>query len=96
MKTVTTTGNNRREGAVEKLIGLAITPFIGAWVYVWENYVLIRYPISYWQLVALSVAFLLACKTFKPLSWAMGAIGAAAMVAQVASWVGLLTLPIIK
>lgn len=78
-----------------KIFGYIIAPFIAAWIYVWENYVWIRWPINYWQWVALSLALVIACKMAKPLSWILGLIGAITVIAQVAKWLGLITLPLI-
>lgn len=75
-------------------IGYCIAPFLVGWLFVWYNYVCIQWHIGYWQWVALSIPWIL---TPKWLSKPIGSIiGMVVLFAQVLSWLGLITLPLIK
>lgn len=87
---------NTKEDAATSLIGYLIAlPIVGA-LFVWYNYVWIQWPVAYWQWVCLALPVTLSVKSFKPAQWAVGLVGSVAMVAQVAKWIGLVSLPLIR
>lgn len=85
---------SERNDAKWKLIGYLIAPFIGAWLFVWYNYVWIRWPIAYWQWVVFALALWLIPKWLR--TPAMGIVSTVALIAQISDWFNLITLPLIK
>lgn len=79
---------------LESVLGFILGMFIAGLLLMWYNYTIIQFKVNYWQWVSLSIVPVLMPK---PLArWIFTPIGFVAIFMQLAKWIGLLTLPLIK
>ncbi len=93
-KLLTDTREKRREELTAKFISFLIAIPIIALVFMWYNHVWIRWPIAFWQWLCFSIPFMLV-KDSWIVKATIGVVAIVALFAQVGSWVGLVSLPLI-
>lgn len=81
---------------VFRFIGLLIRIAVVAALWTWYNYVIIRFPINYWEWLVLSIPIHWLLKWMKPLKYVLGAIFFIALFAQLLHWFGVIQLPLLK
>lgn len=84
-----------REKTTTKIFGWIIAIPICALIFMWYNYVWIRWNIAYWQWLVLSIPFSIIAK-ITWVKWTISVICIVALIAQTAAWIHLITLPIVK
>jgi len=79
-----------------EMVGWIVGALLSGLLWWWENHVLHYYVLGYWQWVAMTFAFLVAGWIIKPMRFVYGLVLAVCIIAQMAAWLGIITLPLIK
>lgn len=82
---------------IEKAFAHIVAVIISGLILTWYDHVWMQSRISWWQWIILAAPVNIASRLLRPMSkWAWSVTMAVALVSQVASWIGLMVLPIIK
>lgn len=86
----------KTESAISSIIGYIVAVFLVPLFFLWYNVVIGGPRLSYWQWLLIGIGYLIAATGFRPLKWVAGLIGGICIIAQFASWAGVLELPLVK
>lgn len=80
----------------DKILGGILASPIFALLLMWNNHVIIQWPIHFWQFWVLSLPLMYISNSFKFTKPIIGCIFIVTLLGQVCYWIGLVTLPLIK
>jgi hypothetical protein len=79
------------------IIGWIIAPFIGAFIFMWYNYVLFQKKLDYLELLIISLAFFLVVKVHpKLVGPIVPVVFCVCVISQALAWCKIVFLPIFK